>query len=101
MKYLVKFGIVGFLLAFTMPGCTVYTEKQTEAVSRTVYATKDSIDNARIELAEEYINQTIKLIKPPKNRITIEPIYTYEGSLTLVKKHRYGHILTTNNPTQN
>jgi len=87
--------------ALLLSGCTVYTEKQSEAVSQTVYATKDSIDNARIDLAEQYINETVKLIKPPKKRIDIQPVYTDEGSLTLVKNHKYGHILTTNNPTQN
>jgi uncharacterized protein YgbK (DUF1537 family) len=100
MKYLAIF--ISGLYLVCLSSCTVYTEKQSEAVSQSVYATKDSIDNARIDLAEEYINQAVKLIKPPKNRIDIQPIYTDMGSLTLVKKHRYGHILTTtNNPTQN
>ena len=93
-------GLIAISSLFS--GCTVYTEKQSEAASQTVYATKDAIDNARIDLAEQYINEAVKLIKPPKTRINIEPIYTEEGSLTLDKKHKYGHILTTtNNPTQN
>lgn len=65
------------LIFFCMPACknTVYVEKQTENVSRTVYATKDSLDKARIDLASRYINETTKLIVPPKNRIQIEAIY--------------------------
>lgn len=54
---------------------TLYIEKQSENVSRTVYATKDSLDNARIDLASQYINETTKLIIPPKQRIPIEAIY--------------------------
>ena len=64
-----------FLSVFLLGGCTVYTEKQTEAVSQSVYATKDSIDLARIDLAENYINETTKLINPPKKRIAISAIY--------------------------
>lgn len=50
-------------------------EKQTEPVSQAVYATKDSIDAARIDLADTYINQATRLIAPPKNRIAITSIY--------------------------
>ena len=65
---------LAFVCMFLM-GCTVYTEKQTEAVSQSVYATKDSIDLARIDLAESYINETVKLINPPKKRIEISAVY--------------------------
>jgi len=63
------------LISLFLTSCTVYTEKQTEAVSQSVYATKDSIDLARIDLAESYINETTKLINPPKKRIEISAIY--------------------------
>lgn len=55
--------------------CTVYTEKQSEALSRSAYATRDSIDNARIDLASKYANETTRIVKPPKKRINIQPIY--------------------------
>jgi hypothetical protein len=60
-----------FLLMLLSPSCTYYTEKQTEAVSQTVYATKDSIDKARFDLADEYSTQATRLVKPPKTRIEI------------------------------
>lgn len=60
-----------FLIGFGAPSCTYYTEKQTEAVSQTVYATKDSIDKARFDLADEYSTQATRLVKPPKTRIEI------------------------------
>lgn len=63
------------LVSLFLTSCTVYTEKQTEAVSQSVYATKDSIDLARIDLAESYINETTKLINPPKKRIQISAVY--------------------------
>jgi hypothetical protein len=71
----IRFNILIILSIFVLSGCTVYTEKQTEAVSQSVYATKDSIDLARIDLAESYINETVKLINPPKKRIEISAIY--------------------------
>lgn len=64
-----------FCMALFLPACTVYTEKQSEAISQTVYATKDSLDKARIDLADQYSEQTTRLIRPPKKRILIESIY--------------------------
>jgi len=55
--------------------CTVYTEKQSEALSRSVYATKDSLDNARLDLADTYSNESTRIVKPPKQRIDIKPVY--------------------------
>jgi hypothetical protein len=70
----VVFNFVLFSI-LALSGCTVYTEKQSEAVSQSVYATKDSIDFARIDLAESYINEATKFINPPKKRIQINAIY--------------------------
>ena len=70
-----RLPVLLFCSLFIFSGCTVYTEKQTEAVSQSVYATKDSIDLARIDLAESYINETIKLINPPKKRLPVNAIY--------------------------
>lgn len=70
------------LTLFLLTGCTVYTEKQSEALSRNVYATKDSLDNARVDLAVGYINQVTQLVKPPKKRIKVDAIYTDDSSET-------------------
>ena len=64
-----------FSLVLFATSCTVYTEKQSEALSRSVYATKDSLDNARFDLADNYANETIRLVKPPKKRIGVLPVY--------------------------
>lgn len=64
-----------FFLIFIFSGCTVYTEKQSEALSRVVYATKDSLEMARIDLADKYAAETTRIVKPPKSRIDIQPIY--------------------------
>ena len=65
-----------FMIGFMTPSCTYYTEKQTEAVSQTVYATKDSIDKARFDLADEYSTQATRMVRPPKNRIEISYLNT-------------------------
>lgn len=65
-----------------LTGCTVYTEKQSQAVSQSVYATKDSIDTGRFDLASEYINQVTRIIYPPKSRINIKPLYDYSSKST-------------------
>ena len=59
----------------SLKSCTVYTDKQTEALSKVVYASKDSMEAARIDLADKYVTETTRLVRPPKNRIKIESIY--------------------------
>jgi hypothetical protein len=76
-----------FALFLTLNGCTIYSEKQSEAVSQSVYATKDSIDSARIDLAQQYINETTRIINPPKKRIPIKPIYSEDEDTTSVQIH--------------
>lgn len=58
-----------------LTSCTIYTEKQTEALSRAVYATKDSLTHGRIDLADQYSEQAVRIVKPPKQPIKIEPIF--------------------------
>jgi hypothetical protein len=70
-----KLFLVALATVFGLSGCTVYTEKQSEAVSENVYATNDSISKARVDLAQFYSNETTKFIKPPKNPVEIEPVY--------------------------
>ena len=60
---------------FFLTSCTIYTEKQSEALSRSVYASKDSIENARFDLADLYVNESSRLVKPPKKRIEIKPVF--------------------------
>lgn len=68
------FLLAGIMINF-LSCSTVYTEKQTEELSQVVYATKDSLDYARIDLADSYSAEAIRMVKPPKNRIRIEAIY--------------------------
>ena len=76
------------LLFLLLTSCTVYTEKQSEVVSQSVYATKDSISDGRIDLASEYINQVTEIIKPPKHPIKIDPVYEDDQTTTVVQKHK-------------
>ena len=62
-------------IIFCLTSCTVYTEKQSEALSRVVYASKDSMDAARIDLADRYVTETTRIVRPPKNRIPIDSVY--------------------------
>jgi hypothetical protein len=64
-----------FLIFLLLPACTIYTEKQSEALSKVVYASKDSMDAARIDLADRYITEAVRVVKPPKNRIKVESVY--------------------------
>ena len=63
------------LASLLLASCTYYTEKQSEALSQNVYATSDSLNNKRVDLAYYYSNETTKLVKVPKHRIPIQPVY--------------------------
>lgn len=64
------------IISLLMFGCTTtkFVEKQSEELSKAVYATKDSLEFARLDLAEMYSDESVKLVPPPKDRIKIEAI---------------------------
>lgn len=66
------------IIIFTLfiVGCTVYSEKRSEALSQAVFATSDSIQTARFDLAEKYSKEATRLAFPPKKAIKISPIIT-------------------------
>jgi len=49
-------------------------QKRVERVSQAVYATHDSLEKSRIDLAKKYSDETIRLIEPPKKRLPISAI---------------------------
>lgn len=61
---------------FLLSGCATtpqYLERNSEALSRSVYATGDSLILGRVELAKTYNEAAQKLVSPPKQRIPIAP----------------------------
>lgn len=58
-----------------MTACTVYTEKQSQALSRAVYATRDSFEAARIDLADSYSAEAARIVHPPKGRVEVKSVY--------------------------
>jgi hypothetical protein len=45
------------------------------------------MEAARIDLADKYITETTRIIKPPKNRIKIDPIYKHIDTVSSGSKH--------------
>ncbi len=64
------------LILILLCGCAVYTEKRSEALSQAVYATAESIKNARFDKAGPYAEQAKRLAYAPKNQISVPPIIT-------------------------
>jgi hypothetical protein len=64
------------IISLIMFGCTTtkFVEKQSEELSKAVYATKDSLECARFDLLEMYSDESARLVPPPKDRIKIESI---------------------------
>jgi len=86
MKDLVKLLCFCFLF-LVLTACTVYTEKQSEALSKVVYASKDSMEAARIDLADKYITEASRIVRPPKVRIKIDPVYKHVDTVSSGSKH--------------
>ena len=65
--------LLGFI---ALAGCstTKYVERQSEELSRAVYATKDSLQAARVDLADKYIKEASRLVTAPEHRIHIERV---------------------------
>jgi hypothetical protein len=63
------------LVTLVIAGCTIYTEKQSEAVSQNTYAINSSLAKERVDLTWFYSNELTKFIKPPKHPISLESIY--------------------------
>ncbi len=68
--------IVASMIVFTLflASCTVYSEKRSEALSQAVFATADSVQTARFDLADRYSKEATRLAFPPKKSIKISPI---------------------------
>lgn len=77
---MIKPILISFVV-FSLVGCqtTRYIERTSQPLSQTTWATFDSIENGRIDLAEYYSSQTLKLVPAPKNRIVINPVYTEDN----------------------
>jgi hypothetical protein len=73
-----------FLFCLFSNSCTVYTEKQSEALSRSVYASKDSFDAARLDLTDGYLQEATRIVKPPKKRIEIKSVYHNKPNIDVI-----------------
>jgi hypothetical protein len=69
-----SFILVVVLLGLLSCTSSVVVQRNTEALSQSVYAVKDSLDVERVDMASRYINVTTNLVPPPKERIVVEPI---------------------------
>lgn len=69
-------SIFVILVFLSTSSCVVYTEKRSEALSQAVFATSDSISQARFDLAHKYSEQAKRLAFPPKKPINVRPIIT-------------------------
>lgn len=66
--------VIGVLLfSFLLFGCETATQKVNRDISTGVYATRDSINVGRFDLAKKYTNELTRLVPPPKNPIKINP----------------------------
>jgi hypothetical protein len=63
-----------FVCLLFLSSCTVYTEKQSEALSQNAYAANDSLKLSRVDLAYDYSDLVVRIVKPPKHRIDIKGI---------------------------
>ena len=75
-------AITSFLF---LASCTVYTEKQSEALSQNEYAVDDSLKLSRVDLAYDYSTLVTQIVKAPKHRIDIKGITQSNTNTTLIQ----------------
>lgn len=71
MKQTILIAIVAILL---LPACTVYTEKQSEVLSQSAYLADDSFEAGRFDITDSALDNVIRIVKPPKQRLQIRAI---------------------------
>lgn len=75
-----------FILCFSLFGCASLEERKNELLNQAVYATNDSIQAERFELAKEWSAKAKNLVYPPKNKIEIKAIKKNNQSLIILPK---------------
>lgn len=91
--------IYSISILFFISGCVTYSEKNSEALSRAVYATKDSLEKYRIDLADSYSKEAARIAIPPKERIQIKPIIKQSKPVTLLPKgHSGNEVISVGSP---
>lgn len=91
----VKSPLLVLLAALLLSGCASapkYLERTSEALSRSVYATGDSLVLGRVELAKAYNDAAEKLVPPPKERIQIKSLHNGTSSVVTLPESYTGSI---------
>jgi hypothetical protein len=65
---------LGLACMVLLVSCTVYTEKQSEALSQAVYLADDSFEAGRFDVTDTAIDQAVRIVKVPKLRQKIEAV---------------------------
>jgi len=73
MRRLVYLGKLFFVLALcsALMSCTMYTEKQSEALSQTVYLADESFELGRFDVTDIALDQAVRIVKPPKKKVEV------------------------------
>ena len=78
MRHPIKVVFAVMLILFGTASCAQkeFVEKQSKALSVSVYATKDSFDAGRFDLTTAYLDDVVKIVTPPNitDRIKIQSV---------------------------
>jgi hypothetical protein len=72
MNYLKLIYIV--VSCLLLVSCTVYTLKDSESLSKSIYHANDSFDKGRFDLTDSSLDEAIRIAKPPKKRIQVDEV---------------------------
>jgi len=84
-------------IVLLLTSCVVYTEARSQALSRSVAATADSVKFARFDLAYKYSQQAERIAYAPKERIDIQPLIT--SNVTSIKIENTKTKIQVESPT--
>jgi hypothetical protein len=74
-------------ISFFIVSCTVYTTKQSEILSQSVYHANDSFDKGRFDLTDSSLDEAVRIVRPPEKRIPVEEIINKKTSSTTPSLH--------------
>jgi hypothetical protein len=61
-------------ISFFLVSCTVYTTKQSEILSQSIYHANDSFDKGRFDLTDKSLDEAVRIVRPPEKRTPVEEI---------------------------
>jgi hypothetical protein len=95
-----KIYFIGVLLTLSLlSGCSTLKERQDREIARGFYAAQDAAKVGRFDLSKKYLDETSKLIAPPKDKIKISPVLDKDKKAIVIIPDEFKGVQVSLKPT--